>query len=135
MTMTFKSVFLLALAVVTVGASGAASGCGVCVEDKIAATYDHAVIKRAIDKRQQVVFVAVAGVNADEFGRSVAKARVPGVVPGTVRTSALPAAFSFALDATEAPARAVAAFREAAGDPRARLTLVRIVRDGKMIEP
>ena len=134
--MTCKSALLLALAVAAVVAPGAASACGVCVEDKIAATYDHAVIRRAIEKRQQVVFVAVAGnVNADEFGRSVAKAKVPGVVPGTVRTSASPAAFSFALDATDAPARAVAAFRNAAGDARARLTLIRIVRDGKMIEP
>jgi hypothetical protein len=94
------------------------------------------VIQRAIEKRQQVVFVALDGrLRADDVARKLATARVPGVVAGTLRTSAAPAAFSFVLDARETPVRAVTAFRSAVGDPHVRLTLVRIVRDGKLIEP
>jgi hypothetical protein len=114
----------------------AVSACGVCVEDKVAATYDPAVISRAIANRQQVVFVAVDGpVDGDAIGRKVAKASVKGVVAGTVRVSAAPAAFSFVLDAREQPARAVDGFRRALADPRAELTLVRIARDGRLVEP
>ena len=117
------------------GAS-AAEACGVCVEDKVAATYDHAVIRQAIDKRQQVVFVAVDGnVRVEDVRRDVARASVPGVVAGTLRTTAAPAAYSFARGAPDAPARAVAAFRKAVRDPHARLTLLRVVRDGKIIVP
>jgi len=112
------------------------SACGICVEDKVAATYDHAVIERAAANRQQVVFVAVDGpVDGDALGGKVAKANVKGVVAGSVRVSAAPAAFSFVLDAREEPARAVAGFRRALDYPRAQLTLVRIVRDGRLVEP
>src|SRR5215470_13558454 len=38
-----------------------ASACGACIEDKIAATYDHALIDRAIASHRQVVFVAIEG--------------------------------------------------------------------------
>lgn len=127
-----------AIVVATALATGApvASACGVCVEDKVAATYDHAVIARAAANRQQVVFVAVNGpVDGDALGRKVAKAHVKGVVAGTVRVSATPAAFSFVLDAREEPARAVAGFRRALDDSRAELTVVRIARDGRLVEP
>ena len=124
------------LAAALAGGAPVASACGVCVEDKVAATYDHAVIERATARRQQVVFVAVDGfVDGAALGRKVAKANVRGVVAGTVRVSAAPAAFSFVLDAHEEPARAVAGFRRALADPRADLTLIRIVRDGKLVEP
>jgi hypothetical protein len=113
----------------------AAAGCGVCIEDKVAATYDHAVIERATARRQQVVFIGVDGpVQAASIDRAVAKARVPGVVAGTLRTSASPSAFSFVLERTEDPARALAAFRTAVNDARAQFTLLRIVRDGRMLD-
>lgn len=113
-----------------------ASACGVCVEDKVAATYDHAVIERATANGQQVVFVAVDGpVAGDALGAKIAKANVKGVVAGTVRVSAAPAAFSFVLDAREEPTRAVTGFRHALADPRAQLTLLRIARDGRLMEP
>ena len=125
-----------AAALVTAGASGAGWACGVCIEDKVAATYDHAVIQRAIERHQQVLFVAIGGeVQSDAIGRKIAGARVRGVVSGTLRTSASPPAFSFALDAKEEPAHALAGFQKAVHDSRAQLTLVRIVRDGRMIEP
>jgi hypothetical protein len=133
MTRAF-SVAVIAATLAT--APPAASACGVCVEDKVAATYDHAVIERAAAKGQQVVFVAVDGpVDGDAVGRKVAKAHVKGVVAGTVRVSAAPTAFSFVLDAREEPARAVDGFRRALADPLAQLTLVRVARDGRLVEP
>jgi hypothetical protein len=56
-------------------------------------------------------------------------------VPGTLRTSTEPPAFSFVLDDKAEPANAVAAFSKAIGDSRAHLSLVRVVRDGRMLEP
>jgi len=107
--------------------------CGVCDEDKIAATYDHAVIETALARHRQVVFVAIAGpVDVQRIGARIASAaaKVHGVGTGTLRTSTSPAAFSFALDTTQTAAAAVTAFRDAIGDPAARLTIVRVMRDG-----
>ena len=135
--MNANRAFGAAIVAAAVGAvAPSASACGVCVEDKVAATYDHAVIERAAANRQQVVFVAVDGpVDGGALGRKLAKANVKGVVAGTVRVSAAPAAFSFVLDAREQPARAVARFRQALDDPRVQLMLVRIARDGRLEEP
>ena len=44
-----------------VAASTAALGCGYCVEDKIAATYDHAVVTRAMAQKHYVAFFHVDG--------------------------------------------------------------------------
>lgn len=113
----------------------AAVACGVCIEDQVAATYDHAVIERATAKRQQIVFVGVEGpVQAARIDRAVAKARVPGVVPGTLRTSSSPPAFSFVLERAEDPAHAMATFRTAVNDERAQFRLLRIVRDGRILD-
>ena len=112
--------------------------CGACDEDKIAATYDHAVIDRAASGHHQVVFVAVDGpVDAAKIGRRVAAAasKVPGVVSGSLRTSLSPTAFSFALDAAQNADVAVASFRKAVREPSAQLTVVGIMRDGALVEP
>jgi hypothetical protein len=37
------------------------NACGVCVEDKIAAVYDHAVVTRTLEARGVVVFFAIEG--------------------------------------------------------------------------
>ncbi|HEV2008014.1 MAG TPA: hypothetical protein VGQ88_04745, partial [Burkholderiales bacterium] len=60
--------------------------------------------------------------------------KVRGVKAGTLRISIEPSAFSFALDATQEPEVAVSGFRKAVGDANARLTLVRIMRDGALVE-
>jgi hypothetical protein len=130
----------LALLAMTLAGSAPASGwaCGVCVEDKVAATYDHTVIMTAVAKHQQVVFVAVESpVAVSEVNVRIAAAasKVRGVQAGTLRTSTAPPAFSFALDAAQTPEAAVAAFRRAVGDRSARLTLLRVMRDGELIEP
>ena len=89
--------------------------CGVCDEDKVAATYDHGVILRAAAARQTVVFVAVdSPVEPQAFAQRVASVapRVRGVLQGSVRTAIAPVAFSFVLDpAVQTPASAVAELR------------------------
>jgi hypothetical protein len=112
--------------------------CGACDEDKIAATYDHAVIDAAIARHRQVVFVAIDGlVDGQQIGArlAAAAAKIRGVQAGTVRTSLAPPAFSFVLDTTQTPQAAVAGFRKAVGDSTARLTIVRIMRDGVFHAP
>jgi hypothetical protein len=117
--------------------SAAALACGVCVEDKVAATYDHAVITQAKAAHRQVVFVAIDGPYLTDVGRRIAAAagHVRGVEKKTVRVSDSPAAFSFVVARSEQPERAVAGFRGALGDSGVRLTLVRVMRDGRLIDP
>jgi chloramphenicol 3-O-phosphotransferase len=120
------------------GAPAASRACGACDEDKVAATYDHAVIAAAMARHERVVFVAVDGpVSIKKLTARIAAVanRIRGVQKGTLRTSASPPAFSFALDATQKPEAAVARFREAVGDMPARMTLVRIMRDAELIDP
>jgi hypothetical protein len=112
-------------------AAGVASACGVCVEDKIAATYDHAVVTKAAASHRVVVFAALDGHvdgkrAATAAGAAAAKAR--GVDPASVRTADNPAAISFALDPhAQAPAPALAAVQKTAAVPGLRLTLLRVV--------
>ena len=129
---------MLIAIVMTAGVPTAVHACGACVEDKVAATYDHAVIHAAIAKHRQVVFVAVDGaIDVKKIGAQIAVVapKVHGVVAGTLRTSVAPPAFSFGVDAAENPERAVAGFRKALADSGARLTMVRIMRDGALIDP
>lgn len=77
-----------------------AQSCGHCVEDKMAAVYDHAVILRAQAQRQHVAFVAIEGRLGTGAGTQAAIARivraVPGVDPASVRVSLELAALSYA---------------------------------------
>lgn len=74
--------------------------CEVCVEDHIAATYDYAVIAKAEQKGQHVLFVAVRGHDAGAPGKQAALrkalAAVPAIDRGSIRFSAFPTAASFA---------------------------------------
>ena len=133
-----KRKFIIAAWLVATFAPPAVMACGVCIEDRVAATYDHAIITAAIAKRQQVVFVGIDGpVAASTIGTRIAAAarRVPGLKPGTLRTSGAPLAFSFALDESQKPDAAVAGFQAAVADTRARLTVMRVIRNGKLMEP
>ena len=86
--------------------------CGVCDEDKVAATYDHGVNLRAAAARQSVVYVAVeTSVEPQAFVKRVATVapRVRGVRTGSIRTAVAPVTFSFVLDpVVQTPAGAVA---------------------------
>jgi hypothetical protein len=131
-----RAIALLAAATMfAIPASGHA--CGACVEDKVAATYDHAVVKSANLRHQQVVFVAIDSAGSPRWRERIVSAarKVTGVEPGSVRTSIEPAAFSFALDASREPSAAVAQLRADVHDPRAQFSVIRIVRDGVLTEP
>ena len=109
-----------------------ALACGACDEDKIAATYDHAVVSTASAKRQVVVFSAVEGAgDAKALARELrmAATRVRGIERGSVRVSVEPLAVSFALDAAaQTPEAAVAAVARATGRTDVKLTTVRVIR-------
>ena len=49
-------------------------GCGYCVEDKIAAAYDHAVVVSAMDRRHEVAFLSLEGTTAKSRERSIVSA-------------------------------------------------------------
>jgi uncharacterized protein (DUF2236 family) len=108
-----------------------AFACGVCVEDKIAVTYDQAVITQAARSGQLVVFAAVEGA-ADAKRSSVAlkraASRVHGIDGASVRVATDPAAVSFALDAkARTPEQALKAIEQGAGPLGLHLTMLRVV--------
>ena len=74
--------------------------CEVCVEDHVAATYDYAVIAKAEENGQHVLFVAVRGRDAgaprSEAVLRKALAAMPAVDRSSIRFSAFPTAASFA---------------------------------------
>ena len=121
---------LIALAA---GATLAASSlaCGVCIEDKVAATYDYSIVMTAIAKHHVVVFGQIEG--AVDMQAAVAKiaAAAPhlrGVDRKTVRTSVSPAAFSFALDpAVQVPAAALAEMQKRLRMQGVKLSILRVV--------
>ena len=83
-----------------------AIACGICLEDKVAATYDHALVERALAQHRVVVF-AEPRASVDERrlkAFAAAARRSPGVDAATVKTSAAPASVSFVLDPKRADA-------------------------------
>ncbi len=79
-----------------------AMACGVCIDDKVASCYDHAVVSQAKARGHQVAFFAIDGslpVNAEvrsDVLQAVQRAR--GVLAGTARVSLENGALSFAYD-------------------------------------
>ena len=127
----------LLLTALAMALPGGALACGVCVEDKVAATYDHAVIRGASERHQDVLFVSIEGADAAVVGRRLAQAArgLRGADAKTLRVSASPAAFSIAVDRSQALDRVVGSLQAALREPGAELTLVRVMRDGALIEP
>lgn len=109
----------------------ASLACGVCIEDKVAATYDHAVVMRAGARGHLVVFGEIDGavdIETVTAGIPAAARGVTGIDRGTVRTSASPPAFSFALDpAAQAPASAVAILQKRLRAQGVRLSVLRVM--------
>ena len=77
-----------------------ALACGYCVEDKIAAAYDHSVVVRAAERQHKVAFLSVEGVHAKTLEGTFIRAvqSTPGVDAGSVRVSLEGGALSFAFD-------------------------------------
>jgi hypothetical protein len=101
---------LLAFLVV-LGANGAWA-CGVCIDDKVAACYDHAVVTKAHAQGHEVAFFAVQGPlvhdGATRGRLEKVLAGTPGVLKGTARVSVENAALSFAYDPKRSNALAIA---------------------------
>src|SRR3982750_3586408 len=76
----------------------AALACGYCVEDKIAATYDHAVVTQAFARKHSVVFLHVDGAAPSRAALERAAYSAPGVDAGSVRVAADLLTVSFAYD-------------------------------------
>jgi len=108
---------LALLAAAALGATTAtALACGVCAEDKVAATYDYATIQRAGAQGHAMVFCAIEG-RYDAAKVKQAAGQVRGVDNSTVRVSSELAAVSFALDTkAQSPQAAVSALQ--AGAPK-----------------
>lgn len=91
-----------AVGIIAAAVTSAAFACGYCIEDKIAAVYDHAVVMRAVTQRHQVVFFAVQGhIPPGEGSRHALEAIVESVVgvdKGSVRVSVESASLSAAID-------------------------------------
>ena len=107
-----------------------ALGCGACIEDKVAATYDYAVITQAAAQHHVVVF---ASVDSWPVGNAVAQAirrtaaSSKGVDPRSVRVSEEPSALSFAFDpATRSPDSVVAEIETRLHVKGVKLTIIRV---------
>lgn len=85
----------------------AALACGYCVEDKMAAAYDHAVVVRALGQKHHVAFFHIDGnlVPGDATKRALAALAesAAGVDKGSVRVSVESATLSVAFDPQRAP--------------------------------
>ena len=77
--------------------AGEAVACGYCVEDKIAATYDHAVITRALANGRHVVFFHVDGAAVSRAALEQA-ASGRGIEKGSARISPDALTLSVAFD-------------------------------------
>ena len=90
-----------------------ASACGHCVEDRIAAVYDHTLVKRTVVGKFQIVYFAWDGpLPRDEATRKRILAlgeAVTGVATGSVRVAMEPAAIAVAFDPRRSSAAAIAA--------------------------
>jgi hypothetical protein len=105
--------------------------CGYCVEDKVAATYDHAVVTKAIGNGRVVVFAEVSGSgSAAGLARAARRAagRVRDVDPGSVRVSLAPVTVSFAMSTTALSAEGALAAAERAATGGLRLKLLTVMR-------
>jgi hypothetical protein len=81
---------------------GKASACGYCVEDKIASTYDHSVVTRALSQKHHVAFFHIDGRASpgEATWRILEEAvyAVPGVDRSSARISRDTSTVSFSFD-------------------------------------
>ena len=86
---------------------GAAAACGICVEDKIAAVYDHAIVTQALGRKHRVAFFLIDGPLVPGAGMRRAiealAGSAHGVDKGSVRVSVEAASLSVAFDPQRVP--------------------------------
>ena len=100
------------LAVLALAASLSSFGCGYCIEDRVAAVYDHSVITEALDKRHQIAFFALEGTLPAEgqARRVIANAlrSAKGIDSQSLRVSVASASLSLSYDGARiSPARII----------------------------
>lgn len=94
---------------------GEASACGYCVEDKIAAVYDHAALAQARAQKHTTVYFAIDGTIRDTQPQLVKIVHsVPGVQKGSARVSVEAGALAVAFDPGRTALPALQAGLEAA---------------------
>ena len=108
--------FALLLASLFVGEAWA---CGYCVEDKIAAVYDHAALTQAHARKHTTVYFAIDGAIRDNASslKSVID-RTPGVEKDSARLSVEAQALSVTFDPRRTSLPAVQSALEKALKPR-----------------
>jgi hypothetical protein len=121
-----------AVAMLCIAGSPAARACGFCIEDKVAATYDHAVITRAVERGHEIVFLEVMSAEPIKPAQRRFIVRtvesISGVGRGSVRTSVIPQALSFELDASRSiPAAVLAKINERLRKQQVSVGLIRIL--------
>lgn len=83
-------------------AASPALGCGHCIEDQVAAVYDHAIVTRALNQHHQIAFFAIAGPlpPGAESRRVIATAMASsrGIDTPSLRVSVDSASLSLAYD-------------------------------------
>ena len=89
-----------ALALALACAATWASACGYCIEDRVAAVYDHEVVEGAIAKQRHVAFLSIEGGAANEATRRavVSALEATGALKRTARVALPQAACSVAFD-------------------------------------
>ena len=122
-----KDLFRIALLVLAFDANA----CGICIDDKVASCYDHAVVTGAKARGDAVAFLAIEGplVRSAETRGAVLRAirSASGVQRASARVSLESAALSFAYDPRRASVDAIRATLDARLAPQG-LTL-RLLRE------
>ncbi len=102
---------LLLLALLSAALPLTAAACGVCIEDKVAATYDHEVVTKAARDNHAVMYFEITGlasrVPPTERWLVNAVEKTRGVESGSVRVSLEQAAVSFTIDPNRHPVAGV----------------------------
>ena len=88
-----------------------AMACGVCLEDRVAAVYDHEVVEAAVGKQRHVVFLAIEGPAHDAASRRAIAAALEGggALKGTARVALESASCSAAFDPSRTSMQALIA--------------------------
>jgi hypothetical protein len=112
-------------------AASLARGCEVCVEDRMAATYDHEVFTRALNRGHQVVFTDITSralTRTEWHLLAWTVQSVRGVMKGSVRISKSPMALSFEIDPkATAAAAAITEINRRMGKQPIRVSLIRTI--------
>ncbi|KIF81450.1 hypothetical protein [Noviherbaspirillum autotrophicum] len=118
--------------VAALAGAGPAGACGVCIDDKVAAVYDHEQVTRALNKGRVVVVCELTGAQeggqlARQAGRTAQQLR--GVEPGSVRAAPELPVLSFVLDpGAQSPETAVDGLRQRLRQQGITPTLLKVLR-------